>query len=249
MDISKVRWPEGVKEIYLWGFNRRIDGVLWPVGLKILSFQKPPPIFEHLAYGTAGIFNMPLGGVTFPAGLREIFLGHEFNQPIDTVAWPEGLERLSMPCFNKPIHDVHWPEGLKSLEFMTPYRPDDPEFREEASLDRRDGCFNQPLGSFLPPNLEFLWLSNSFYQSLGDVAWPSELAVLGLGTEYLVGEVKWPPRLETLVLPRCFSDMEDPPPGCRVVYTEPQGASDSDEDEMDTYHYDYVNYDSSESDV
>ncbi|CAN0110915.1 unnamed protein product, partial [Laminaria digitata] len=103
IDMSKLRWPEGLKNLFLVHFNRPVDGAFGPDCLQVLAFHIP----SRLAYvdGTMGIFNWPLDGVTFPADLRELFLGNSFNQPIAGVAWPEGLERLSMPGFNRPIHD------------------------------------------------------------------------------------------------------------------------------------------------
>ncbi|CAM9184794.1 unnamed protein product, partial [Laminaria digitata] len=116
MDMSKVRWPEGVQEVFLWGFNRRIEGVAWSDSLEVLSFHMFVPGVGKIMhpYGITGNFNTSLDGATFPAGLRVISLGIEFDQPIDAVAWPEGLERLSMPGFDQSLQNVQWPPGLKT---------------------------------------------------------------------------------------------------------------------------------------
>ena len=73
-------------------------------------------------YRFSDVFDKPFHGVTFPCGLREIFLGDSFDQPIEGIIWPGGLERLSLPGFNHSIRDVQWPPGLKALEFMSPSR-------------------------------------------------------------------------------------------------------------------------------
>lgn len=222
IDLNKVRWPEGVTEINLCSFNRAVEHVMWPDGLEVLSFHKRSPTASDC--GPDCCFNQPLDGVTFPAGLRELFLGSDFNQRIDRVAWPEGLELLSMPGFNKPIQDVQWPSGLKTLEFSMPN-----QFEYRQSLDgilwemQQEG-FNQPLGASLPASLETLLLSDNFNQSLRDVAWPSGLAVLGLGigvSKESIEGVEWPPSLRKLVSSSEAYDAVQAPAGCRAVATHP----------------------------
>ena len=115
IDMSKVRWPDGVREIYLSIFNRPVDEVVRPDGMELLSLCSP--YHDHYGCQVPDHFNRPLAGVTFPAGLREIWLGLQFNHSIDNVAWPEGLELLSMPGFDRPIRNVRWPPGLKTLYF------------------------------------------------------------------------------------------------------------------------------------
>lgn len=121
--MERVQWPEGLKEIYLGGLNRPMHRVNWPERLEVLGFQPPIRVIRgiHHTVGGGGMFNRPFDGVTFPAGLRELFLGSEFDQCIDGVTWPEGLKRLSMPGFSRPIDAVQWPPGLKTLEFSGPY--------------------------------------------------------------------------------------------------------------------------------
>lgn len=119
VDISKIQWPEGTSEIVLCSCNRRINGVTWPISLKILWFGQPT-VPASMVYRLPDVFNTPLNGVKFPGDLREIFLGDSFNQPIEGIAWPGGLERLSLPGFNQSIRNVQWPSGLKTLEFVSP---------------------------------------------------------------------------------------------------------------------------------
>ncbi|CAM9324663.1 unnamed protein product [Laminaria digitata] len=236
IDMSKVSWPEGVREIYLTGFNRPVDDLTWPSCLEVLAFHIPPLVtLEYTLPGTTGSFNRPLDGVTFSTGLREIPLGHEFNQRIDGVVWPKGLERLSIPGLNQPIHDVQWPPGLKTLELMKPYQLEQRDSSETVSWERQDGTFNQPLGSFLPMSLETLWLSNKFDQSLRGVTWPSGLALLSLGVEISeesLDGVEWPSSLQTLVVAEeLWFGLQDVPACCDVVGVCRRDIPDSDEDE------------------
>lgn len=132
-------------------------------------------------YGSMDPFNRSLYGVTFPAGLWELILRDAFAQCIDAVAWPAGLELLSLPGYNHSTNNVKWPPRLKTLEFIDPYELDRRESATPMHWIQYDGRFNQPLGSFLPTSLETLWHSDIFDQPLRGVAWPSGLTVLGLG--------------------------------------------------------------------
>ena len=254
-----------MREIIFNLFNRPIDKVMWPDCLEVLSFHSPSRTFrtEQFESEDMGIFNMPLDRVTFPAGLREIFLGSKFNQPITGVAWPERLELLSMPGFNQPILDVRWPSGLKTLEFVKPYHFEHRQSLEPIPSGRQNGSFNQPLGKFLPTSLETLWLSDAFDQPLHGVTWPSKLAVLGLGTEISpesVDGVAWPPSLRKVVYSEEMLCIRNAPPGCEVVSYNPLGFSGSDQDDehsedqwdIDNYEqyadHDYDNFDCDEGD-
>ncbi|CAM9860088.1 unnamed protein product [Laminaria digitata] len=240
VDMSKVRWPEGVNTINLIRFNRPVDNVVWPDSLEMLSFHVPWVEFSRTHYVSEryGIFNQPLDGVTFPADLREIFLGMHFKQCIAGVTWPEGLERLSMPGFNQPIHDVQWPSGLKSLEFIEPYELEKRDSSREVRWQYEDLGFNQPLGTFLPTSLNKLWLSDTFEQSLLGVTWPSGLAVLGLGirvTAELIDGVAWPPYLRKMVYAGPSYDVQNVPRGCEVVTAGTYADSDVGSAEIDDH--------------
>ena len=41
IDMSKVQWPQGTKEVAFWVFNRNLDDVPWPSGLERLWFGEP----------------------------------------------------------------------------------------------------------------------------------------------------------------------------------------------------------------
>ena len=217
IDTTKIRWPEGLRKIFLVHFNRPLDGPIGPDCLRVLAFHVPSRVVEERAYiyGMRGIFNRPLDGVTFPAGLRELYLGHNFNQRVDVVAWPQGLERLSMPGFNHPIQDVQWPPGLKTLEFIQPGELERRQFLNHWPWDMQEWGFDQPLGTSLPMSLETLLLSDNFDQPLRGVTWPGRLAVLGLGAGLAaesINGVKWPPSLRKMVCSDCRFDVQDAPP-------------------------------------
>lgn len=225
LDMSKVQWPNGTKEIALCSFNRPIESVAWPKALETLWFADPTD--SYLPIGRfLDMFTMRIDVASFPSSLREIFLGDRFNRSIEGVGWPRGLERLSLPGFNRSIRHVQWPPQLRSLEFVSPSNirlwadgGTDQEFIAGYDRDSRTGkrCFNQPLGTTLPPSLESLWLPYEFDQPLGSVAWPSGLATLGLAfdlSHYQVGAepdpfvngyqavraIMWPSNLQALFL-------------------------------------------------
>ena len=187
-NLGEVRWPQGTCEIALCAFNRPLYDVILPRGLERLWFGEP----NVDAWATCMIpetFDQPLQGVTFPCGLREIFLGGSFNQRLEDTAWPGELERLSLPGYNQPLRDVQWPPMLKALEFVSPSRiqlwenggtVDDFFACHPASMRGRTSCFNQPLDTALPPSLETLWLSREFNQPLDGVGWPTGILTLGL---------------------------------------------------------------------
>lgn len=91
--------------------------MVWPVGLECLSFCALRPSFGPSDSTYLGSCNRSLVGADFPSDLREVFLEHAFDQPIEDVLWPHWLERLSLPGCNQPIDKVRWPPALKFLEF------------------------------------------------------------------------------------------------------------------------------------
>lgn len=233
--LRKIRWPECLEKIFLVGFNQPMTGTIGPESLRVLAFHIPSEVTEgnYYVFGTRGIFNMPLDRLKFPSGLRELFLGHNFNQRIDSIAWPDGLQRLSMPGFNQPIHDVKWPPGLKTLEFIQPGEIERREFLDHLPWDRQEWGFDQPLETFLPMSLETLLLSDNFNQPLQSVTWPSKLAVLGLGAELLedsLTAVQWPRTLRKIVSSDSGFDVRDAPPGCYVLRLDEYEGSEFEED-------------------
>ncbi|CAM9209702.1 unnamed protein product, partial [Ectocarpus sp. 12 AP-2014] len=87
VDFSQVQWPEGTREISLILFDKAVEGMAWPVGLECLSFCALRSGCGAWHVSDRGSFNRSLVGANFPAGLREIFLGDAFDQPIEDVVW------------------------------------------------------------------------------------------------------------------------------------------------------------------
>ena len=233
IDMSKVQWPQGTKEVALQAFNRSLDDVPWPSGLERLWFGEPNPPFLT-TYPFLDVFDKPLDGVTFPCGLREIFLGDRFDQPIEGIAWPGGLERLSLPGFNYSIRDVLWAPGLKALEFASPsmiglWQDLGAMARLGASrlsLRQGYGRFNQVIGSILPPSIERLWLSSTYNQPLDGVAWPNGIATLGVPF-YLRSNcsrgITWPSTVETIFMADDGDTEIRLPKGAKVKILDPYG--------------------------
>ncbi|CAM9702687.1 unnamed protein product [Pylaiella littoralis] len=253
VDMSEVQWPEGTKEIRLLRFDRTVEDVTWSVNLERLSFGRFD--FENFFTSDWSTFNHPLSNVIFPSGLREIFLGEAFNQPIDDVAWPQELERMSLPGFNQPIDDVRWPPALKSLEFISPkqiYLRKDPDTCAEE-LDFDENGHNCQFTN-LPASLEALWLSDAFDKFLDEVNWPPGLVTLGLGVRcewYNTNCLSWPSTLRHIY---SMHEVDGAPEGCVVTTVKDHERSSSDvyedddcpftESAADSADSDYEGYDS-----
>ncbi|CAN0430275.1 unnamed protein product, partial [Laminaria digitata] len=93
-------------------YDRSVDGVRWPAGLKQVTFGrlfnksldrvKWPSTLVDILFGCN--FNAPVAGTTLPAGLRRIRFGCGFNQALEGVRWPSSLQEISFGgLFNKPI--------------------------------------------------------------------------------------------------------------------------------------------------
>ncbi|CAN0464236.1 unnamed protein product [Ectocarpus sp. 12 AP-2014] len=249
VDLSEVQWPEGIKEVHLLSFDEEVEGVAWPKGLECLSFCALRLRCGPSGFANRGSFNRSLVGANFPSGLREIFLGDAFDQPIEDVVWPHGLERLSLPGCNQPIDNVRWPPALKSLEFSPPSQiclREDPNTRLDVLELHRDR-FNSRFTN-LPASLEALWLGNNFCQSLEGVNWPSGLVTLGLGSSFtgLNGGVSWPPNLQNLYLVNEMDWLEYPK-SCIVTivkdYDTESQSFDAERDGFDDLDHDFYDPD------
>lgn len=266
LDLANVKWPEGIEEVQFALYDQALERVVWPKSLERLSFYSHGSVM-HVGESLArfpcsplrGLFNHPLQGVSFPSGLREIFLGNSFDQPIEDVAWPVALERLSLPGFNHSIDNLRWPPRLVALEFLCPSQIQlrKKEGVRAEELDNLVQGFNRPFTT-LPASLETLWLSNAFAQdSLAGIAWPPRLTTLGLGKSFgaaLVGRVSWPPGIRH-VYSTVEIDLDDMPARCVVTVvrdydTESQSheADDYDEEEDFEGHWNYSMFYGSEDD-
>lgn len=143
--IDGVDWPKGLERLSLPGFNQSIRYVKWPPGLKALEFVSPKNILlwtggavyydfgpgrgypirfsparpsRYLWFNEGGsLFNQPLG-TTLPPSLETLWLSEAFDQPLDNVAWPDGVVTLGLSfdyddrCYPT---SVVWPSRLQDL--------------------------------------------------------------------------------------------------------------------------------------
>ena len=218
--ITDANLPAGTNYISISALTSHIGSMTLPTDLEQLCFCQ-----------SRRGHSFSIEKVVFPGGLREIFLGCGFNQPIEGIDWPRGLERLSMPGFNQSIRDVQWPPALKALEFVSPSvikhmtdgagtdcYCDQPDQYARRTVGHKMVCgrFNQPLDAALPLGLVTLWLSGHFKQPLDGVAWPNGITVLGLefnfDDHHFSQSITWPSNLQHLFT------VGEPVPG--VVYPE-----------------------------
>ena len=105
--IENIRLPAGLKRLIFENetsmFNQRLSGVMWPPGL------------EELTLGC--YFNKPMEGTTFPETLRELSFGATFCQSLQGVALPDGLTHLTLSsCYpGRLVLELDWPRSLRSL--------------------------------------------------------------------------------------------------------------------------------------
>ena len=113
---------------------------------------------ETLTFGWN--FNQSLEEVSWPPGLQILTFGGEFNRP-ERLTWPSKLQSLTFGFrFNQSLLQVTLPDTLQSLTF---------------------GCaFDQSLdGVILPKGLRRLTFGDRFNQALEHVTWPESLERLG----------------------------------------------------------------------
>lgn len=160
-EISGVKWPTGLRRVvFEWRFNSSLEGVMFSDKVEELELR--------------GLFNQPLAAL--PVGLKKLYLGAAFNQPIDRVNLPQRLQKIVFGVhFNQPINAVNWPQHLESITFGY--------------------AFNQPVNCTVwPQRLRNITFGHSFNQSLIGVSWPEETEEINLGWQFdqpLRG-VTWP---------------------------------------------------------
>lgn len=86
---------------YAW--LRPINGTVWPISLKRLSFRGP-------------CFNQPIHMAALPRGLEVLKLGAGFDQPLKAMAWPEGLIEVELgDMFDQDMEGVVWPKSVQRI--------------------------------------------------------------------------------------------------------------------------------------
>ena len=163
-----------------------LEGILQLRGLQETTALRHLVTLKHLAFGDG--FNDRLEGVAWPRGLQSLSFGFAFDQSLEGVAWPCSLQSLSFgEQFNQSLRGVAWPSGLQSLSFG---------FQFNQSLE----------GVAWPSGLQSLSFGFAFNQSLEGVAWPSGLQSLSFGEQFnqsLEG-VAFPNTLKSLSFGRMF---------------------------------------------
>lgn len=137
--IEYVEFPKGLERLSMPGFNQSLRNVEWPAGLKALEFVSPKQMLlwtggamyadfvdaddfqltfspkrffitsPYLPFNATGSrFNQPLGNM-LPPSLETLWLSEAFDQPLDDVAWPEGLITLGLAC------DLHYLDYITSM--------------------------------------------------------------------------------------------------------------------------------------
>ncbi|CAM9699084.1 unnamed protein product [Laminaria digitata] len=180
--LEGVAFPSGLRELIVRRFfNREIDGVAWPEGLKILRlgacFNQAlvSPDGGVLPGGVRG--TAPLGPRNLlPAGLKELYLGDAFDQPLGASELPDGLEVLVLGKSFSRVQSVVWPSGLIRLRLLCTWGISRSDPRYFGDLPRPQVR--------LPRKLEFLEVGDTFNSSLTTVAWPPTLKVLLLGEKF-----------------------------------------------------------------
>ncbi|CAM9331965.1 unnamed protein product, partial [Scytosiphon promiscuus] len=208
-DVQGVSFPSSLETLeFGFSFNQPVRGVCWPASLRQLSFGD---MFSQDigGDGTAGDWPEPLERLTFgdsfnpsntapialPKRLVSLALGNGFNQPVDTISWPDSLRELQMgDSFNQPINRVRWPASLKRLTFGA------------------GGSFNQDIDTVRwPQSLEVLEFGWKFNRSITRVEWPPSLRELSFGWDFdqaVVVEgvgVRWPASLQRLTFGQNFN--------------------------------------------
>ena len=163
--------PPGLREIYLGStFNQSLLGVIWPKGLETLQFGNR---FNQVLAAPDVEGGAPIGNKSaLPDGLKNLYMGEDFDLSLSESLLPAGLEELSLGIeFDFTASCVRWPSQLKRL-YVGSQSLFDPYF------------ISVTLPMELPPQLELLRFWEYFNLPLTVFAWPPTLKVLDLGDEF-----------------------------------------------------------------
>ena len=169
--VPVVGLPGGLRELILENFNGFLENVFWPRGL------------HELSLGT--LLNQFLEKVSLPTSLKYLYLGCQFNQALDK-SLPAGLVELEISyasAFNQSLDTMTWPVGLQRLTFDNLFNQNLDNARLPNALEclTFSKCFNQILDNVkLPGGLRALTFGYGFQESLRRVTWPSGLQLVNL---------------------------------------------------------------------
>jgi len=157
-----------------------------------------------LQVGLPHSFNQSLENVRFPAGLQSLTFGSDFNQSMEKVILPAGLQSLTFGAsFNQNIDKVVFPDCLQHLTFGTDFDRDLDRVTFPTSLTSVTfGLhFNRRMDKVkLPPGLHHLIFGDDFNQRMDNVNFPHSLRTLTFGYDFdqEMDDVVMPPQLETV---------------------------------------------------
>lgn len=145
----------------------------------------------------------------WPEGMTRLTLEVDLKGSLRDVSFPDSLEELHFLCHKFIVNkaEVRWPRGLKRLTLEGSWnmrfhasRGAWPETLESLACGT---CFNQPLGGDvleLPSGLREFSLGVDFNQSLEGVRWPPRLEKLVLSHRYnqSLSQIPWSTELREL---------------------------------------------------
>lgn len=182
----------------------RVTRMTWERSSPDLSVAIFPRHLRQLIFHWA--FNQPIDGVLLPEGLEELEFRGVFDKPLPATL-PQTIKKISFGLkFNQPVHGVRWPSSLRQLAFGHYF---------DQSLDMKGALpaslkivhFGQNFRKSLsrvqwPDNLEEISLSSSFSEPLREVSLPQGLRRLTLAGNHVgqLDAVKWPPSITTIHL-------------------------------------------------
>ena len=191
-DRDRVGLPPGLRAVDLGGvFNQALAGVEWPPGLQELTLSE--------------FFNQPLefrdggkGGVSFPAGLRRIVFGGQFNQEVSSTAWPGGLQFLA---FGDKFNRAFVPPGAEPRGFPGGGGGGGGGGGPAAREPVPSSPPFPPRSFALPAGLKALVLGDDYDHPMSEGELPDGLERLVIGKSYsFLPSVRWPAALKRLEL-------------------------------------------------
>ncbi len=166
-DLSLIKWPAKIEEVFLSGDELKIAGTVFPDSLKFLTIEYGlHQSIDDVKF--AGLVELWLGFDgnigRLPSSLQALYLYEKFNHPLPPL--PDGLKTLKLgDNFNQPVSGFVFPPSLELLEFGFE--------------------FNQPLdGICLPHSLKQLSLGECFDQDVRPEWLPGSLQEVELYRPY-----------------------------------------------------------------
>ncbi len=183
----------------------RVTRMTWERDSQDLTTISFPPHLKQLVFHWG--FDQPIDDINLPEGLQEIEFSGIFNRPLPAKL-PQTIRKITFGLkFNQPLRGIQWPSSLRQLIFGHSF---DQKIDFEGALPAllKSLHFGQNFQQSLrhvqwPDGLEELSLSSSFSESLREVVLPQGLRCLTLTGNYpgqLDAVQCWPSNLTTINL-------------------------------------------------